>query len=247
MHCIRWTNSSQTSGCLHATWPEWPSSAAQPYYAESQVKATFTCRSCRSPLSAFKTHTDFFCVAIGRGHPRSCARTGGQSSARREHPSFRSGLYRRTSWNPSVRLRRGLSDWDLRQAAALARLAGFPVTQDFNTVEFGTSTTPLRCDNAALYAGGYRLATTTMRLPGTPGRSVSISTARRRTIRVVEQTGRPMPSSMASTVTSAQVRAKPTGPAPSRWYISKSLRRRQYGRRLDAQHHVAEMDSHEYG
>ena len=51
----------------------------------------------------------------------------------------------------------GLSDWDLRQAAALARLAGFPVTQDFNTVEFGTSPAPLRCDNAALYAGGYSL------------------------------------------------------------------------------------------
>ena len=31
------------------------------------------------------------------------------------------------------------------------------MTQDFNTVEFGTSPAPLRCDNAALYAGGYSL------------------------------------------------------------------------------------------
>ena len=51
----------------------------------------------------------------------------------------------------------GSPDWDLRQAATLATLAGFPVLQDFNTAEFGTSPAPLRCDNAALYAGLYSL------------------------------------------------------------------------------------------
>jgi uncharacterized protein (TIGR03790 family) len=51
----------------------------------------------------------------------------------------------------------GSPDWDLRQAAALAALAGFPVVQDFNAAEFGTSPAPLRCDNAALYGGLYAL------------------------------------------------------------------------------------------
>ena len=49
----------------------------------------------------------------------------------------------------------GSADWDLRQGAIFARMAGFAVTQDFNAAEFGTSPAPLRCDNAALYAGGY--------------------------------------------------------------------------------------------
>ena len=51
----------------------------------------------------------------------------------------------------------GSPDWDLRQAATLARLAGFSVLQDFNAAEFGTSPAPLRCDNAALYGGLYTL------------------------------------------------------------------------------------------
>ena len=59
--------------------------------------------------------------------------------------------------NPTFDYGGGLSDWDLRQAAAFAGQAGFSVTQDFNSVEFGTSPAPLRCDNAALYAGGYSL------------------------------------------------------------------------------------------
>ena len=46
-------------------------------------------------------------------------------------------------------------DWDLHMAAAFARLAGFPVTEDPNSAEFGTSPAPLRCDNAALYSGWY--------------------------------------------------------------------------------------------
>lgn len=49
----------------------------------------------------------------------------------------------------------GAADWDLRQAARFALEAGFPVTQDFNSAEFGTSPAPLRCDNAALYSGLY--------------------------------------------------------------------------------------------
>jgi uncharacterized protein (TIGR03790 family) len=51
----------------------------------------------------------------------------------------------------------GGPDWDLRQAALLSALAGFPVLQDFNTAEFGTSPAPPRCDNAALYSGLYAL------------------------------------------------------------------------------------------
>ena len=47
----------------------------------------------------------------------------------------------------------GDPDWDLRQSATFAREAGLAVTQDFNSAEFGTSPAPLRCDNAALYAG----------------------------------------------------------------------------------------------
>src|SRR5439155_9254431 len=49
----------------------------------------------------------------------------------------------------------GGGEWDVRQAASLARLAGLPVTEDANSVEFGTSPAPLRCDNAALYSGRY--------------------------------------------------------------------------------------------
>nr|MBA2502034.1 TIGR03790 family protein [Pyrinomonadaceae bacterium] len=48
-------------------------------------------------------------------------------------------------------------DWDIYRAAEFAREKGFPVTEDFNDAEFGTPPAPLRCDNAALYAGWYRL------------------------------------------------------------------------------------------
>jgi uncharacterized protein (TIGR03790 family) len=48
-------------------------------------------------------------------------------------------------------------DWDIHQAAELARRAGFPVTEDQSPVEFGTPPAPLRCDSAALYAGWYSL------------------------------------------------------------------------------------------
>ncbi|MFN0122723.1 MAG: TIGR03790 family protein, partial [Blastocatellia bacterium] len=46
-------------------------------------------------------------------------------------------------------------DWDLRQAAAMSRLAGLPVIEDDTAAEFGAAPAPLRCDNAALYAGWY--------------------------------------------------------------------------------------------
>src|SRR5882762_9470689 len=48
-------------------------------------------------------------------------------------------------------------DWDIHQAAEFARRAGFPVTEDDKSAEFGTLPAPLRCDGAALYAGWYSL------------------------------------------------------------------------------------------
>ena len=51
----------------------------------------------------------------------------------------------------------GAGDWDIRRSADLARQAGFSVVEDANTAEFGEAPAPLRCDDAALYAGWYSL------------------------------------------------------------------------------------------
>ncbi len=51
----------------------------------------------------------------------------------------------------------GAGDWDIHQAAEMARRAGFPVIEDAHAEEFGTAPAPLRCDHAALYAGWYTL------------------------------------------------------------------------------------------
>lgn len=51
----------------------------------------------------------------------------------------------------------GSGDWDIHQAAELARRAGFNVIEDAHEQEFGTAPAPLRCDHAALYAGWYSL------------------------------------------------------------------------------------------
>ncbi|MBV9759736.1 MAG: TIGR03790 family protein [Acidobacteriaceae bacterium] len=51
----------------------------------------------------------------------------------------------------------GAGDWDIHQAAELARRAGFPVTEDAHAEEFGTAPAPARCDHAALYTGWYSL------------------------------------------------------------------------------------------
>ncbi|HWU36786.1 MAG TPA: TIGR03790 family protein, partial [Candidatus Acidoferrum sp.] len=48
-------------------------------------------------------------------------------------------------------------DWDIHQAAEMARRAGFEVIEDATPAEFGTSPAPARCDGAALYAGWYSL------------------------------------------------------------------------------------------
>ena len=48
-------------------------------------------------------------------------------------------------------------DWDIHQAAELARQAGFEVVEDTTPAEFGTSPAPAHCDGAALYAGWYSL------------------------------------------------------------------------------------------
>lgn len=48
----------------------------------------------------------------------------------------------------------GEGDWDLHQAATFAGQAGFPVTEDSNSAEFGTPPAP-NCPNAALYSGWY--------------------------------------------------------------------------------------------
>lgn len=46
-------------------------------------------------------------------------------------------------------------NWDLYRAAQMAKKAGFDVTMDENEKEFGEAPAPLRCDDAALYAGWY--------------------------------------------------------------------------------------------
>lgn len=51
----------------------------------------------------------------------------------------------------------GAGNWDLDRAAQFARHAGFSVVEDTHHAEFGTAPAPLRCDNAALYAGWYSL------------------------------------------------------------------------------------------
>jgi uncharacterized protein (TIGR03790 family) len=51
----------------------------------------------------------------------------------------------------------GAGDWDIHQAAEIARRAGFAVIEDAHAEEFGTPPAPLRCDHAALYAGWYTL------------------------------------------------------------------------------------------
>lgn len=48
-------------------------------------------------------------------------------------------------------------DFDIHQAAELARHAGFEVVEDTTPAEFGTSPAPAHCDGAALYAGWYSL------------------------------------------------------------------------------------------
>lgn len=51
----------------------------------------------------------------------------------------------------------GAGEWDIYRAAGFARANGFIVLEDSNLEEFGTSPAPLRCDDAALYAGWYSL------------------------------------------------------------------------------------------
>jgi uncharacterized protein (TIGR03790 family) len=53
--------------------------------------------------------------------------------------------------------RYGSGDWDIHRGADEARRAGFEVLEDSNFAEFGTAPAPLRCDDAALYAGWYSL------------------------------------------------------------------------------------------
>jgi uncharacterized protein (TIGR03790 family) len=49
----------------------------------------------------------------------------------------------------------GAGDWDIHRAADVARAGGFSVVEDPNDALFGHAPAPLRCDNAAMYAGWY--------------------------------------------------------------------------------------------
>lgn len=51
----------------------------------------------------------------------------------------------------------GEGEWALQRAADASKAAGFKVLEDSHVEEFGTAPAPLRCDNAALYAGWYQL------------------------------------------------------------------------------------------
>jgi len=52
----------------------------------------------------------------------------------------------------------GAGEWDIYRASRMAKTAGYDVTLDDKPTEFGTAPSPLRCDNAALYAGWYSLS-----------------------------------------------------------------------------------------
>ncbi len=49
----------------------------------------------------------------------------------------------------------GAGDWDVFRAADFAKTIGLSVTEDEQEAEFSTAPAPLRCENAALYAGWY--------------------------------------------------------------------------------------------
>lgn len=63
----------------------------------------------------------------------------------------------------------GAGDWDVHQAAAFARHAGFAVMEDEQKTEFGTAPSALRCDGAALYTGWYSLGHYNDAFTWTPG------------------------------------------------------------------------------
>ncbi len=52
----------------------------------------------------------------------------------------------------------GQGEWDLRRAAQFLSQGGVSVTEDENTVEFGTAPAPLTCPGAGFYSGWYSLA-----------------------------------------------------------------------------------------
>jgi uncharacterized protein (TIGR03790 family) len=51
----------------------------------------------------------------------------------------------------------GAGNWDVYEAAQFARKVGFSILEDTGEKEFGTPPAPMRCDDAALYAGWYSL------------------------------------------------------------------------------------------
>ena len=51
----------------------------------------------------------------------------------------------------------GSGDWEIYRAAEFARQAGFRVMEDEQDAEFGAPPAPLRCEDAAFYAGWYSL------------------------------------------------------------------------------------------
>ena len=61
------------------------------------------------------------------------------------------------SWPQIPEVGYGIGEWSLRRAAESSRKAGFEVLEDSHDEELGTAPAPLRCDNAALYAGWYML------------------------------------------------------------------------------------------
>lgn len=59
--------------------------------------------------------------------------------------------------SPQVDYAYGAGNWDIYQAAQIARKAGLAIVEDAHQEEFGTAPAPLRCDGVALYAGWYSL------------------------------------------------------------------------------------------
>jgi len=132
---------------------------AHPYYVEAQTQGNVYAPFLS--LAAFRSQSGTLLYSVWRLDAASAALANGLVDKALLAES--SGLSGQVCIDEQIAIptydysTSGTPDWDLRQAAAFSQLAGFTVTQDFNSAEFGTSPAPLRCDNAALYSGGYSL------------------------------------------------------------------------------------------
>jgi uncharacterized protein (TIGR03790 family) len=130
--------------------------SAQPYYAANQAEgnvytpfvslAAFRSQNAALIYSVWRLDAATPALAQGLVDKAIAAETAGLTGQvcideTTNPPSYDYGL--------------GGPEWDLRMAANFAREAGFSVTEDQNSAEFGTAPAPLTCPNVALYSGWY--------------------------------------------------------------------------------------------